>query len=41
MKMKIWHFVMLVLAIIGLFAVIHYFTHHKGQSPVNAYLPGK
>jgi len=41
MKMKIWHLLLLLLAIVGFFAVVHYFTMHNGQSPVSAYIPGR
>jgi hypothetical protein len=39
MKMKIWHFIVLVFAILVAFAIVHYFTHHQGQSATSAYLP--
>lgn len=38
MKMKIWHFLILVFAIIVALAVVHYFMGHKGQSVSSAYL---
>jgi hypothetical protein len=41
MKMKIWHFLVLVFAIILALMVVHYFSHHQGQSAVGAFVPGK
>ena len=40
MKMKIWHFILLVFAIVIALGIVHYFSHHKGQSPVSAFMPG-
>ncbi len=40
MKMKVWHFITLVLAIVAALAIVHYYMGHKGQGPVSAYLPG-
>ena len=40
MKMKIWHFIMLVFAIVVALAIVHYFSHHKGTSVVGSFMPG-
>lgn len=38
--MKIRHVVSCAIVVLILLAVIHYFTHHKGQGVVGSFIPG-